>query len=48
MKRKCNWFQWREHVIDLNEEKMELIKMKRKCDWFKWRENVIDLNEEKM
>ena len=32
MKRKCNWFKWRENVIDLNEEKMQ---------WFKWRENAI-------
>ena len=39
MKRKCN---------DLNEEKMQFIKMKRTFNWLKWRENVIDLNEEKM
>ena len=48
MKRTFNWFQWRENVIDFNEEKMEFIKMKRKCNWLKWRENGIDLNEEKM
>ena len=48
MKRNCNWFKWRGNVIDLDEKKMQLIKMKRKCNWFKWRGIVIDLNEEEL